>query len=167
MFVFGVCGSQRCSGRRLLRHHKMNKITSSGQVEYAQAPGGHRRTGSSSRSSSASSNCSSASKKEEGESDTETGSEADQEYPAALTTVTGTETAVPGSRRNKSSLVRVRVKGGHFRGILLSPYFTDKTQVFSAADGPLIRQHGLAVVDCSWNRVLEGRRSHRLEINKS
>ncbi|CDJ68089.1 hypothetical protein, conserved, partial [Eimeria necatrix] len=49
MFDFGECDAQRCSGRRLLRHCKLNKITAAGRVQYAQRLGGRS---SSSRSSS-------------------------------------------------------------------------------------------------------------------
>ncbi|CDI87282.1 Probable ribosome biogenesis protein TcasGA2_TC003119, related [Eimeria praecox] len=106
MFDFGECDAQRCSGRRLLRHRKLNKVMASGQVEYSQALGGRRLSGSSSRSSSTSSNRNSICRGNEGRSDSESGSEAEQDSTAASSTAAATETTEANSRRNKGSLVR-------------------------------------------------------------
>lgn len=164
MFDFGECDAKRCSGRRLLRHAKLNKITGTGRVQYAQRAGGRSisnilgdsKDSITSSSSEVKSDAESANI--EGEQD-ESGDESTAEAPVA------SGAAPPEGPRG--GLVRVRVKGGHFKGILLTPYFDKRTQIFSPADAKIMRQHGLAVVDCSWNRVLEGRRSHHIDFVKS
>ncbi|OEH74953.1 putative ribosome biogenesis protein [Cyclospora cayetanensis] len=134
MFDFGECDAQRCSGRRLLRHAKLNRI---------------------------------------GEAASDSGTDEEEEIeeaPAANTAVLPESSccaAEAAAEEKSKGLVRVRIKGGCFRGVLLSPYFDEKTQIFSAADRRLMRQQGLAVVDCSWNRVLEGRRSQRINFLRS
>ncbi|KAL8273077.1 hypothetical protein Esti_002998 [Eimeria stiedai] len=183
MFDFGECDAQRCSGRRLLRHAKVNKITPTGRVVYAQRAGGRSSSGKKrldtregagdTDSSSTSSNSSS-----EPEADAESGDAeethddpaASDPSPATAATTTAASAAAAATTTAASAsggkLVRVRVKAGRFKGILLTPYFDAKTQFFSPADSHVMRQHGIAVVDCSWNRVLEGRRSHQVTFAK-
>ncbi|MFH4973997.1 hypothetical protein AB6A40_000706 [Gnathostoma spinigerum] len=48
------------------------------------------------------------------------------------------------------NLVSVLKLGCKFPGILLSP---NGTSTFSCADADDVRNHGLAVIDCSWNQV--------------
>ncbi|KAL8436244.1 hypothetical protein Efla_003774 [Eimeria flavescens] len=168
MFDFGECDAQRCSGRRLLRHAKINRISATGRVLYAQQPGGRRRSSSSSSSSS------SGRKQGGGDSDPDSSSDSSSSSGSSEAETAGTaesedeQEASPAAAAagggGDGELVRVRVKGGRFKGILLSPYFDSKTPVFSAADAKTMRQHGLAVVDCSWNRVLEGRRGQQIDF---
>ncbi|KAL8430225.1 hypothetical protein ACSSS7_006055 [Eimeria intestinalis] len=194
MFDFGECDAKRCSGRRLFRHAKLNKITPTGRVVYAQHAGGRCSSSSSSsrsskkrldsregdgdRDSSSSSSSSSSDGEEDADSeDAEETHDHDRpvtDPPAAAAAAPAAPAAAASAASASASasasavgeLVRVRVKGGRFRGILLTPYFDAKTQIFSPADAQLMRQHGLAVVDCSWNGVLEGRRSHQIAFVK-
>ncbi|KAL8450570.1 hypothetical protein Emed_002442 [Eimeria media] len=185
MFDFGECDAKRCSGRRLLRHAKLNKITPTGRVVYAQRAGGRSSSSNSSSSSSSkkrldtregdgdrdsSSDSDSSSSEGEADAESEEAEEAHEDDRAASSlpapAATAATAAAAAGKGGGGELVRVRVKGGRFRGILLTPYFDSKTQIFSRADAQVMRQHGLAVVDCSWNGVLEGRRSHPIAFVK-
>ncbi|PWN28438.1 DUF367-domain-containing protein [Jaminaea rosea] len=42
--------------------------------------------------------------------------------------------------------------GQRFRGVVLTP---NATQILSPADAPIVAEHGLAVVECSWARLDE------------
>ncbi|KEP61945.1 UNVERIFIED_CONTAM: DUF367 domain-containing protein [Hammondia hammondi] len=53
-----------------------------------------------------------------------------------------------------------------FGGILLTPFFKEHSKLLSVADGPLIRDAGLGVVDCSWNRVEEYGKSSRISYSR-
>nr|PIM02459.1 DUF367 domain-containing protein [Toxoplasma gondii COUG] len=53
-----------------------------------------------------------------------------------------------------------------FGGILLTPFFKEHSKLLSVADGPLIRDGGLGVVDCSWNRVEEYGKSSRISYSR-
>ncbi|CBZ52284.1 hypothetical protein NCLIV_020710 [Neospora caninum Liverpool] len=55
---------------------------------------------------------------------------------------------------------------GGFRGILLTPFFKEHSKLLSVADGRLIKDAGLAVVDCSWNRVEEYGKSSRISYSR-
>lgn len=169
MFDFGECDAQRCSGRRLLRHAKLNKITGTGRVQYAQREGGRSSTSIADDSEGDSGNTSGS----EAESDSDSSCSGREWEGSANNTAETPSTAAPAAAADAptsaggTGLVRVRVKGRRFKGILLSPYFDNKTQIFSPADAMIMRQHGLAVVDCSWNRVLEGRRSQHMDFVRS
>ncbi|PFH35519.1 DUF367 domain-containing protein [Besnoitia besnoiti] len=65
----------------------------------------------------------------------------------------------PGNRR--------RGRRGGFRGIVLTPFFKEQSKLLSAADAQLIRDEGLAVVDCSWNRVEEQGKSARISCSRA
>mmetsp|Transcript_18398 Transcript_18398/g.33498 ORF Transcript_18398/g.33498 Transcript_18398/m.33498 type:complete len:298 (-) Transcript_18398:300-1193(-) len=55
-----------------------------------------------------------------------------------------------GTRLMRQGLVRELKLGQSFPGVILSP---SGTRCVSAEDGDLMRNKGLAVVDCSWNRL--------------
>ncbi|KAL9933673.1 hypothetical protein V8E36_007331 [Tilletia maclaganii] len=57
-----------------------------------------------------------------------------------------------GKKLARLQLIRELRVGQRFRGIVLSP---NATQTLSPADTPILAEHGLAVVECSWARLDE------------
>lgn len=57
-----------------------------------------------------------------------------------------------GKKLSRLGYVREMKVGQRFRGIVLTP---NATQVLSPADAPILQEHGLAVVECSWARLDE------------
>jgi len=57
-----------------------------------------------------------------------------------------------GRKLVRNGLVKLLKLGQRFNGIILSPF---GTRTISPADRDLIFTHGLAVIDCSWNRIEE------------
>ena len=57
-----------------------------------------------------------------------------------------------GKKLARHGLIREMRIGQRFRGIVLTP---NATQVLSPADAPILREYGVAVVECSWARLDE------------
>ena len=57
-----------------------------------------------------------------------------------------------GKKLSRHGLIKEMRVGQRFRGIVLTPH---ATQVLSPADGPILREYGVAVVECSWARLDE------------
>ncbi|KAK0566085.1 ribosome biogenesis protein tsr3 [Tilletia horrida] len=57
-----------------------------------------------------------------------------------------------GKKLARLGLIRELRVGQRFRGIVLTP---NATQTLSPADTPILAEHGLAVVECSWARLDE------------
>ncbi|WFD20391.1 ribosome biogenesis protein tsr3 [Malassezia caprae] len=57
-----------------------------------------------------------------------------------------------GKKLSRHGLIKEMRVSQRFRGIVLTP---NATQVLSPADGPILREYGVAVVECSWARLDE------------
>lgn len=57
-----------------------------------------------------------------------------------------------GKKLARHGLIKELRVGQKFRGIVLTPH---ATQVLSPADAPVLREYGVAVVECSWARLDE------------
>ncbi|CAO1631297.1 unnamed protein product [Parajaminaea phylloscopi] len=57
-----------------------------------------------------------------------------------------------GKKLSRLGFVREMKVGQRFRGIVLTP---NATQILSPADAPILKENGLAVVECSWARLDE------------
>ncbi|WFD24080.1 ribosome biogenesis protein tsr3 [Malassezia equina] len=57
-----------------------------------------------------------------------------------------------GKKLSRHGLIKEMRVGQRFRGIVLTPH---ATQVLSPADAPILREYGVAVVECSWARLDE------------
>ena len=57
-----------------------------------------------------------------------------------------------GKKLARHGLIKELRVGQRFRGIVLTPR---ATQVLSPADAPIVHEHGVAVVECSWARLDE------------
>lgn len=57
-----------------------------------------------------------------------------------------------GKKLSRHGLIKEMRIGQRFRGIVLTPH---ATQVLSPADAPILREFGVAVVECSWARLDE------------
>lgn len=57
-----------------------------------------------------------------------------------------------GKKLARHGLIREMRVGQKFRGVVLTPH---ATQVLSPADAPIVREYGVAVVECSWARLDE------------
>lgn len=57
-----------------------------------------------------------------------------------------------GKKLSRLGYIREMKVGQRFRGIVLTP---NATQILSPADAPILQEHGLAVVECSWARLDE------------
>lgn len=172
MFDFEECDSKRCTGRRLLHHGKLNLIRADGSVSYSQ--GARRHLAETESSSEASSEDSSpyeeaeALRGAEEESLRREGGDSLSEGPpdmassGANSEEEGRHESAPKGRLQRHLPFRSR----KFQGILLSPYGDERTPLLSPADASLIAARGLAVVDCSWKKVQEGKKARRIDFVK-